>query len=150
MGMYVNMGNDHVVVENADFFDELSHEQIDVQNHRQSLDGLSLQTALDANIELIKVDVEAQTIQMRVQERGVGETLSCGTGICAVSVYAQHKYGVDAWQVEVPGGVAYTQIADGRISLEGPAKLVGKFSMVEDYLDVPAVQEMFSGGQNVR
>ncbi len=44
-------------------------------------------------------------VVMRVHERGVGETRSCGTGICAVAVAAAgERAGSGAWQVDLPGG----------------------------------------------
>ena len=37
------------------------------------------------NTEFVRV-IDRQTVQMRVWERGTGETLACGTGCCAIAV----------------------------------------------------------------
>jgi len=72
------------------------------------------------------------TITMRVHERGVGETQSCGTGACAAAVAIRHWAGQgapDVWNVSVPGGVVGVKFfvaADGHehVELSGPAVIV--------------------------
>ncbi len=71
-------------------------------------------------------------VAMRVHERGVGETLSCGTGACAAAVATRYWAGQDApdnWAVTVPGGTVGVRFhvgPDGRehVHLSGPAVLV--------------------------
>ena len=70
-------------------------------------------------------------VRMRVYERGVGETLSCGTGITATALAVRDWAGAgapDRWQVEVPGGTLGVRMfpaEDGEhVALSGPATLV--------------------------
>lgn len=65
---------------------------------------------------------------IRIWERGVGETLGCGTGACAVAVVARRKGIVDLQPVRVvsPGGVLEIRWSSSRsdILMTGPAVLV--------------------------
>jgi diaminopimelate epimerase len=79
------------------------------------------------NVELFR-GLGAGRVEMRVHERGAGETRSCGTGAVATAVAAATAEGrtEGTWEVAVPGGVV-TVILDGRTSfLRGPAVLVAE------------------------
>ena len=67
-------------------------------------------------------------ISMRVHERGVGETRSCGTGACAAALATRFWAGEgapDVWTVDVPGGrLRVTALPGHEVELAGPAVLV--------------------------
>jgi diaminopimelate epimerase len=88
------------------------------------------------NVEFV-VRVGPRHLTMRVHERGVGETRSCGTGICA-AVVAADGAGPDGstWRVDVPGGTCrVTWPTDGSIQLAGPAVIVGEIELDPAWLD---------------
>jgi carbamoyl-phosphate synthase large subunit len=78
------------------------------------------------NTEFIRV-VDANTIKMRVYERGNGETMACGTGACAAAAAAVAnglcKMGDDI-TVKVKGGDLIVRILQDDVYLTGNAKLV--------------------------
>lgn len=66
-------------------------------------------------------------LRMRVHERGVGETRSCGTGACAAALAVRAWAGPSSpatWRVEVPGGEVRVTVTADRVELAGPAVLV--------------------------
>ena len=67
-------------------------------------------------------------LAMRVHERGVGETRSCGTGACAAALATRFWAGEgapDVWTVDVPGGrLRVTALPGQEVELAGPAVLV--------------------------
>ena len=65
-------------------------------------------------------------LRMRVHERGVGETASCGTGACAAAVAVRSWAGdgaPDVWWIDVPGGTLRVSLIGDRVLLAGPAEL---------------------------
>ncbi len=82
------------------------------------------------NVEFVVVAEPGRQVAMRVHERGVGETQSCGTGICAVADRTLAAASVDGpatVQVDVPGGSLSVRRTDrGSLILTGPAELVAE------------------------
>lgn len=94
------------------------------------------------NVEFV-VDRGPRHVAMRVHERGVGETRSCGTGACAVAVAAARRDGLDpavtgspvTYAVDLPGGrLVITERADGEIEMTGPAVIVAEGEIDTDWL----------------
>lgn len=84
----VSMGNPHAII----YMDEVSNLELEkigpsFENHPVFPDRV--------NTEFVKV-LDRHTVQMRVWERGSGETLACGTGACAVAVASILNNHVDA------------------------------------------------------
>lgn len=79
------------------------------------------------NVEFLQL-VGPGHVRMRVFERGVGETRSCGTGTVAAAAVARAVSGGDRWRVDVPGGTLHIELQAGekagtiaRALMTGPA-----------------------------
>jgi diaminopimelate epimerase len=108
----VDVGNPHAVV----FVDDPA--QVDVLGV-----GKSLQSGFDTGTNVEFARVTDGGITMRVWERGVGETLACGTGMAAVVAAAQADgLGSGPIEVDVPGGRATLDMRDGVAWIRGPAE----------------------------
>ena len=117
-GVDVDMGNPHFVV-----FEE------DAPPSDLAVWGASLAShpsfPTGANVE--RVSVHPEHLDMRVWERGAGETLACGSGACAAFVAARTAGRIESDSVDVHlrGGVLRIEWpGDGPASLEGPAGTV--------------------------
>ena len=77
------------------------------------------------NFEVARI-MSRHEIEARVWERGVGETLACGSGACAIAVAARlHGYIDDKLDIKLPGGVLELEITEtGEVFLSGPAEMV--------------------------
>ncbi|MBN2176179.1 MAG: diaminopimelate epimerase [Demequinaceae bacterium] len=128
VGVPVDMGNPHIVVA-LESEDELDAADL------ASAPTVDPTPAAGANVELV-VGLESLPgpvvrgrLRLRVHERGVGETLSCGTGSCASVLAARARWGEGApveWDVLVPGGELRVIVHTEGLTLEGPAILVAE------------------------
>jgi len=81
------------------------------------------------NVEFATV-VSSNRMALRVWERGVGETLACGTG-AAAAVAVAHRQGLTDSRVtvELPGGPLIVEVAEDGVWIEGPAETVFRGSL---------------------
>ena len=124
-GVFVSMGNPHVVL----FTSDLATAPVDTV-------GPAMEGAWEGgtNVEFVRV-VDETAIGMRVWERGVGETMSCGTGACASAVAAHLRgYAGRAVEVTLPGGSLHVDWTDeGTVLMTGPAVLVSEGVLRPDW-----------------
>ena len=86
------------------------------------------------NIEVLTAPRNGE-VTMRVHERGVGETLSCGTGTVAAAVAALAFGGVTTGRLDVriPGGKVTVAVTDASSFLRGPSVLVAQGQISEEW-----------------
>ncbi|OBH87299.1 diaminopimelate epimerase [Mycobacterium scrofulaceum] len=120
-GLAVDVGNPHLACVDPDLtVEELAGLDVAAPvtfDHAQFPEGV--------NIEVLTAPADG-AVRMRVHERGVGETRSCGTGTVAATVAALAAAGADTGtlNVRVPGGDVVVTITDATSYLRGPSVLV--------------------------
>lgn len=115
--LLVDLGNPHLVVLGPD------PARVDLARLGPELERADGQRR---NVELVALGPASGELTMRVWERGVGETLACGTGACAAAV-ALHHWGRVGSRVTVnqPGGALEVSIgAQLEVELSGPSERV--------------------------
>jgi diaminopimelate epimerase len=120
-GLTLDLGNPHVVVALPDSADLAALDLTEVPEVNPS-------PPLGTNVEFVR-PIGPGHIAMRVHERGVGETRSCGTGAAAAALatrwWAGASNATDVWRVDVPGGTLRVRaLPDQEVELAGPAVLV--------------------------
>lgn len=125
----VDMGNPHAVV----FVSDVA--QAGPLTRRPELRPAGVYPE-GVNVEFVAAS-GPQRIDMRVFERGVGETRACGTGACAAMVAAARRDGATpgtAYEVRLPGGVlSIVEHEDGGIAMTGPAVLVARGELLPGF-----------------
>ncbi|MGP7961352.1 diaminopimelate epimerase [Sanguibacter sp. A247] len=126
----VDMGNPHTVVALASVADLADLDLIRAPRVTPVPDdGTNVELVVPLGEVLAADGATHGHVRMRVHERGVGETRSCGTGACAAALAVATWAGADAprtWRVDVPGGTLTVRMLEGsRVELSGPAELVG-------------------------
>lgn len=120
-GRAADVGNPHAVV----FVDDLA--EVGPLTEQPGYDQALFPDGV--NIEFVH-RLGPGHVEMRIHERGVGETRSCGTGACAAMVATAAADGVpevSSYRIDVPGGtVSVSRTSNGRVWLTGPAVLVAE------------------------
>ncbi|HHC08011.1 MAG TPA: diaminopimelate epimerase [Actinobacteria bacterium] len=113
----VGLGNPHAVL----FVDDVGAAPVGDLGPRIGTDAIF---PGGTNVEFAEV-VDDGRLRLRVWERGVGETLACGSGAAAAVVVAQRAGRVaERVVVELPGGELVVEVDGDVVWIEGPANFV--------------------------
>lgn len=113
----ISMGNPHCVcfVDNVD--------EIDIEKTGKLIENYKY-FSNKTNVEFVEIKNNS-TIKVRVWERGVGETLSCGTGACSSAIISNlYKSTESEMIVELRGGNLKVKYTGERVLLQGSAEFV--------------------------
>ena len=134
-GLAVDVGNPHLAcVDSALTVEELA--ALDVAAP-VSFDPAQFPEGV--NVEVLTAPSDG-AVTMRVHERGVGETRSCGTGTVAAAVAALRHLGAEtgAMTVRVPGGEVTVTVTETTSYLRGPSVLVARGELSDDWWNAVA------------
>jgi diaminopimelate epimerase len=123
-GTAVDVGNPHLVcmLDDPDALDALDLSRSPAYDAAHFPNGANVEFLVPA----APVDGTDVSVRMRVFERGSTETLSCGSGACAVGAVALHAAGRERGTaaVRVPGGELTVTLTADTCVLTGPAVVV--------------------------
>ncbi|WP_433270199.1 diaminopimelate epimerase [Actinosynnema sp. CS-041913] len=127
-GVAVNVGNPHLACVTTTPVGSLDLRDQPGYDHEVFPHGV--------NIEFVNV-VGDGALRMRVHERGVGETRSCGTGIVAAVASWLHGTGQRTGKatVDVPGGQVSVVVEEDTSTLTGPAVLLARGELDQAWWD---------------
>ncbi len=128
--VFVSMGNPHAVTFVKDFDFDWKKVGAQMESHPAFPNK--------TNVEFVKIE-GTHHAEMKVWERGCGETMACGTGACAVAVAGAVDNRLHRGPVEVtlPGGKLDIEwLTSDEVMMTGPARLICEGS----YYPEPAAQ----------
>ncbi|GAA4903158.1 diaminopimelate epimerase [Tessaracoccus lubricantis] len=117
----VDVGNPHAVVflEGDDELEALNLQEAPTWEPAEAF-------PTGVNVEFVRVEAPGR-LSMRVFERGVGETQSCGTGVVATAAaYRRRDQADGSIDVTVPGGDLTVDFNGDAARLTGPAVIIGR------------------------
>ncbi|MFM9034644.1 MAG: diaminopimelate epimerase [Mycobacterium sp.] len=129
-GLGVDVGNPHL----ACVVEDLSDQALAALDVGGPVRFDPRQFPAGVNVEVL-TPIRDGAVRMRVHERGVGETRSCGTGTVAAAFAALDHRGAATGTVlvRVPGGEVDVEIADTTSYLRGPSVLVARGELAGDW-----------------
>lgn len=129
-GVAVDVGNSHLACLDAGLDDAA----LGRMNIGAAVDFDRTQFPAGVNVEVLTAPVNG-VVSMRVHERGVGETRSCGTGTVAAAVAALAHRGVQigTLRIRIPGGEVCVEITETTSFLRGPSVLVARGELSDDW-----------------
>jgi diaminopimelate epimerase len=138
-GVAVDVGNPHLACVDP----QLSIDDLAALDVAAPVQFDAAQFPQGVNVEVLTAPVGGPTgavVSMRVHERGVGETRSCGTGTVAAAVAALATTGAETGvlTVRVPGGDVTVTVTDATSFLRGPSVLVARGELDDGWWDAPA------------
>jgi len=129
-GLAVDVGNPHLACVDAD----LTGDELAALDVAAPVSFDRTQFPEGVNIEVLTAP-HGGVVSMRVHERGVGETRSCGTGTVAAAVAALAFDGAatGALRVRIPGGEVTVTVTEASSYLRGPSVLVAQGDLSEEW-----------------
>lgn len=131
-GLAIDVGNPHLACVDAG----LSERDLAALAVGDPVDFDVAQFPDGVNIEILTAPADG-AVSMRVHERGVGETRSCGTGTVAATAAALAHQGAQtgSLRVRVPGGEVAVEITETTSYLRGPSVLLAHGEIAEGWWD---------------
>lgn len=129
-GLAVDVGNPHLACVDPD----LTAEALAALDVAAPVRFDAAQFPDGVNVEVLTAPRNG-SVAMRVHERGVGETRSCGTGTVAAAVAALASQGASTGTlaVRIPGGEVSVTVTDATSYLRGPSVLVASGEISEEW-----------------
>jgi len=120
----VGLGNPHCVVFRSEPLDGLPWRKwgAEIERHARFPNR--------TNVQVARI-IDEREVEIRIFERGAGETQASGSSSCAVAAAGVRTGRLRAGRIRVrmPGGVLYVTVSEAGILLEGPVEGVGRFEL---------------------